>query len=171
MSADNPGRILKKQKRRRHVITAIGFGLAGGGGYWYATGQIPGSESVLDSAPGVDSALNQHINDVHWRSDSVVIDFAEDHDADGFAILHEHNTDFGDNIIAGEIPEFGGELLLPFIDEVREEWARFPSPTFNVRLYDGDFSAWDSQVAFNWPHEEKPIKVSFTVPEEKRPST
>ncbi|MFD2655333.1 hypothetical protein ACFSUP_04360 [Gracilibacillus thailandensis] len=166
MTADNPESILKKKKRRRRILTAFGFVISGGAGYWYATGDIPGEESLPEVSSN--TILNTHIDDLEWTGLTLAITFAEDTDADGFTIQHEYQEEIEDAIYMSEMPDFGGVVEVRF-DRIIDDWDNYPTHTFKIVLWKGEFSGSSSTITSFGFAEERLSSSSVDVPEEQIP--
>lgn len=121
--------------------------------------------TIISGCSELDSVLgSQYIEEHYWdEQDRLVLVFEEDHDTDGWAILHEHHSSIDDAIMSGESPDFDGPLRLDFISEIQE--GDYPSLNFNLNLYEGHFGPSLSLA------EEELGSHSFEVPEDKVPGT
>lgn len=155
--------VLQKRTNRRRVLTGISIIAAGGVGYWFAGGNLPGGEIIDD----LDATLSNNVNSISWDDGSIIIDFAQDHDGDGFLLLHEYHDNSDNSIVSGSIPEFGGEITVNFIRLVEDDWENYPTPNFKIQIHEGSFSDVNRD-GVNLIL-ERIDTVSFTVPEEKRP--
>ena len=131
----------------------------------YLAGITGAGLTIISGCSEIDSVLgNQYIDEHYWdEQDRLVVVFEEDHDTDGWAILHEHHSSIDDSIISGESPDFAGPLKLNFIREIQE--VDHPSLEFNLKTYEGTFSSSLSLA------EEELGSYSFEVPEDKVPDT
>lgn len=115
--------------------------------------------STLESVVG-----NEYIDEHRWNeNDELVLVFEEDHDTDGWAILHEHHSSIDDAIMSGESPDFSGPLTLDLIREIRDD--DYPSMNFDLKLYEGSFGPMMSLAT------EELGSYNFEIPEDKVPDT
>ena len=162
MTADDPMKPLRKQKRRRQFLTLLGIGSGGLGGYWYASGELPviGDTQFVDS---VDRALSGDITDYHWEGATLVVEFAEDTNGQKYAVTHEYN-DPEDAELMDDIPQFGGVVEIDFrsfIDTLDD----YPTGRFTLGVYTGE----DGGVVFFI--EDEISSVTIDVPENELPGT
>ncbi|QFU81672.1 hypothetical protein [Natronorubrum aibiense] len=129
------------------------------------TGVAAASLSSVAGCSAVETAMgNQYIDEHRWNEDDeLVIVFQEDHDTDGWAILHEHHSSIDDAIMSGESPDFTGPLTLDLIREIGDD--DYPSYNFDLKLYEGWFGPMMRTA------EEELGSYSFEVPEDKVPDT
>lgn len=110
---------------------------------------------------------NDFVDEISWNSGGeIVITLQDDHDSDGFAVVHEHHSEPTDNsVVRGETPSFAGPLELPLIDILEDQGTTFPTPTFTIQFWNGSFGPWNSRASFTW-YEERLGDYDFEIPEE-----
>lgn len=125
--------------------------------------------STISIFSGCQAVGNQYVEGHNWDGEVLEIMFKEDHDTDGFIILHEHHSDpSSDAIVYGSTPDFAGPLRIPFLQEIPSRAEPYPTANFKLELYEGEFSAWDSPGPSFTIYEDQLGSYSFTVPEELR---
>lgn len=142
------------------ILGLLGFAIIGG--YAVVTGESPneidtnalGNLSIIDDAE--DDDPNQLYEDgVLTRSDVIdeirvtgfgelQITFEDDHNADGWAIIHEHHDDPSEQaIVHGETPDFAGPITVDL--DVFEPIEQYPTRGFTLVIWDGE-SLWRTMI-------------------------
>lgn len=143
--------------RREILSTAALVGLAGC--------------TELEQELGISVTRHNFIDKIEWGEEKENIWLQDDHDSHGFAILHEHHSDPTEHsIVYGATPDFSGPLEIPFMQMLRDSGNAYPSPTFVMQFWTGNFSDWDQRLSYTY-FEEQLGTDRFTVPEEHRDDT
>jgi len=131
----------------------------------YLGGTTASGIALMAGCSAIETVLgNEYIDEHRWNeNDELALVFQEDHDTDGWAILHEYHSSIEDAIMTGESPDFSGPLTLNLIPEIVDE--DHPSLNFDVKLYEGSFGPTMSMAT------EELGSYSFEVPEGKVPDT
>jgi hypothetical protein len=154
--------------KRRTFLT----GLAGGAGAASTAGCLAKIQSATVGSPSCSmdgkefSFGSAGFKSVTWVNlNDLQVAFKEDHNLDGFGIGHEYDDKSKELLFVKPAPKYGGSMTFPLIDKIGRGSTVYPSRTFKLVGYKGQF------LSNVWRVKEKVGSVTFCIPKEIAPSS
>lgn len=149
-------------KRRGYLASILGVLGLGGGGYWYAGGNVEDLKDLvgMDSTPYKEDfgPFTPGFDRIQWVNlDVLEIHFETDHNMDGFGLMHAHDDSYEDALVLAEAPNYDGPVHVRLIQHIKNSGRQYPSRRFKLVAYRGTFGG----VSII---QEKKGSVEFTIP-------